>query len=887
MSATGRPEGEQLPAGGTDRSAKGAPARAAPHPVERRIRQLWLAVGLLCLVVVGLNALYLDAAHDALEREALQRASSHARVLEGQTTRAINGAARALRTIADAVERSGVTVDQAFAGRLLADQLAGQPLLRSLSVVDASGMVVASSTPTNVGIKVPLRPLGCAGGAGPDERIGPLLAGRDLADLANIADLGAGKDGIGAVVALPMRRLVRARDGSLHCVVALLNPERIATENEVLLGDAAVRSAVLGFDGQVIAASSSSRTAPGAHVRRLAPLVDFLPRREQGSYAGEGIDGEPVLAAFRASPSWPLLTVVEQSPAAVTRQWQSGAVWPASAGLGVVLFIIAAGWLEQATLRREAAAQTRADLLGRAVAQSEARFRSIFEQAGVGMVQQGLDGRLLRVNSALCGLLGYTSDEMLALRPDDVVHPDDAGTLRRKLAGGAAGEFAPAVGEVRLRRKDGAWLWVRATYTLAPDAGGQPLAIGVIEDISARRQAQLELLEARVHELDIGARIQRSLLVPPPDQQLPGVWLSAFSLASQGVDGDFIEVMPIGDHCVDVIAGDVMGKGLGAALLGAAVKMLLSRCLAELLTDPARNGALPAPADIVGAVHAAATPNLLALESFVTLCYLRIDTRANTITWVGCGHEEPLLLHRGGDVVSLGNQHPPIGVQDRVDYVQQTASFATGDGLFMFSDGIVDAVRPDGERVGRERTAEAVAARLRSHATPAAVVHALRGDLLGEGVRFTDDVTMLLAVRADDAEPAVRHEVPTALASVGIVREMIDRESRQAGLDETAASLFSVACVEAFTNIVRHARGGIAGAPTEVVARRADDALHVDFIHQGDAFAPPAEIVPPSLDGFPEGGFGLTIMREASDRVDYLHDAGVNVIRLTRHRRRA
>jgi anti-sigma regulatory factor (Ser/Thr protein kinase) len=247
---------------------------------------------------------------------------------------------------------------------------------------------------------------------------------------------------------------------------------------------------------------------------------------------------------------------------------------------------------------------------------------------------------------------------------------------------------------------------------------------------------------------------------------------------------------------------------------------------------------------------------------------------------VGCGHEEPLLVRRGGGCLSLANQHPPLGVLEHVDFTQQAVTMGPRDGLFLFSDGIVDAFRPDGERIGRERIAAAVDARMQAHETPAAILHALRRDLLGEGVRFTDDVTMLLAVRADDAATALRRELPSSLESIAAVQEIVAGRSRDAGLDETEGSLFAVACVEAFTNIVRHSRSGVEGAPVEVVARLLRDGLQVDFAHQGEAFVPPEEVSLPPLEDYPQGGFGLAIMREASDSVEYLHHEGVNITRL-------
>ena len=57
--------------------------------------------------------------------------------------------------------------------------------------------------------------------------------------------------------------------------------------------------------------------------------------------------------------------------------------------------------------------------------QSEARFRSIYEQAGVGIGQVALDGQLLMVNATLCRMLGYEESEMLGKRSEEITHPDD------------------------------------------------------------------------------------------------------------------------------------------------------------------------------------------------------------------------------------------------------------------------------------------------------------------------------------------------------------------------------------------------------------------------------------------------------------------------------
>ena len=506
-------------------------------------------------------------------------------------------------------------------------------------------------------------------------------------------------------------------------------------------------------------------------------------------------------------------------------------------------------------------------------------------------------GRITYVNSRLCAVSGYSADELLGRQHSLLVQHDEgdptaplqwtaAGAralgpeLRERLQAGGIWE-----GELVHERKDGRRFWAASTVVPMRDAQGRLQQVFNIQtDITARVQAEQELQMSRTREVMIGARIQQSLLVDTPDQRLPGLWLSTLSQASQGIDGDFVEIVSLGARGVDIIVGDVMGKGVGAALMGAATKMQFSRCFAELLARPGMDGTLPAPAEVMAAVHRAMTPKLQELDAFVTLSYLRLDTQADRLTWVGCGHEEPLLMCADGRILSLRNQHPPLGVLSEIEFEQETRPLARGDALFLCSDGAADALLPDGNRLGRERVVEMLAGLLRELCTPAAVLHALRREIDATGARLTDDLTLALALLPGNTKQASRRELSRGLHDLGHVRGLVEDRARKAGLDEVGAGLFALACVEAYTNAVRHTRSRPAQAPIELVVCIDDDMLVVDIVTLGEPFEPLDDVVETSFDEFPEGGFGLSIMRQATDRVTHDHALGVNTVRLVRRR---
>jgi PAS domain S-box-containing protein len=511
---------------------------------------------------------------------------------------------------------------------------------------------------------------------------------------------------------------------------------------------------------------------------------------------------------------------------------------------------------------------------------SEARARAAFEQAAVGVLHQMPDRRIVRVNLTLCDMLGYTAEEVMALGAQGLIHPEDQAAGIEALRLLFAGQIEHVRQEKRCRCKDGTWRWVRVTLSpMRDDDGVILLAIAIVEDISERRRAEAEAAAAREREVSIASRIQTSLLVQPPPPFLPGLQMSIHSQASQQIDGDFVEVLNVGSGCVDIITGDVMGKGLAAAMIGAATKLQISRSIVELLLRQVAAGRdPPQPSAVVASLQKAMTPTLQALDAFVTLFYVRIDSVRNVLTWVGCGHEEGLLADAGGGIVRLSNQHPPVGVLPGEEYKQESRPFESGEWLMLCSDGVADAVDADGQRMGRAAIERSLIRRVRLHSSAGAVLHSVRNELMGEGVSANDDVTMVVLKRESD--PIARIELPVSLGAIRALRGFAERELARTRLDDDASGLLQVAAVEAFTNIVRHGRDLPTGAPVEVIVRRGTDEVVVELVHLGADFQPPAAPAETDFGAFPEGGLGLTIMYSATNRLEYEHVAGVNRILL-------
>jgi PAS domain S-box-containing protein len=162
-----------------------------------------------------------------------------------------------------------------------------------------------------------------------------------------------------------------------------------------------------------------------------------------------------------------------------------------------------------AIARRAAAARRAAEqdllkvnnLLGERVAElavSEERFRNAFDFAGTGMSLVGLDGTWLRVNRALCEILGYTEAELLAQTFQALTHPDDLATDLSHVRDLIEGRRRFYQMEKRYFHREGQIVWIRLTASLVRDAGGAPLHfVSQIEDITERKRLEEALAQAR------------------------------------------------------------------------------------------------------------------------------------------------------------------------------------------------------------------------------------------------------------------------------------------------------------------------------------------------------------------------------------------------------
>jgi len=398
-------------------------------------------------------------------------------------------------------------------------------------------------------------------------------------------------------------------------------------------------------------------------------------------------------------------------------------------------------------------------------------------------------------------------------------------------------------------------------------------------EVRARVKTHLTLKEARDREIYIASKIQKTLLLGRPPRDIPGIQISQFTVASQKVDGDFYDFFKLNDLCFDLVVGDVMGKGIPAALLGAAIKSHFLRVLNEQLHLACKNG-LPEPAKIISSVHSGMIDQLEDLETFVTLCYVRFDMSKYIFTFVDCGHMRTIHFHDNSDKCSLlKGVNMPLGFPEKEPFRQISVHFEPGDLFVFYSDGVTESKNKDGDLYGEKRLVDFVQAN--GKIEPENLIKSIWNNIaaFSHSEIFEDDVTCVL-VKIDKKlsrsalSTESKIEITSDLKELERVRVFIRgfcADVKNSHLDRKRIGMIELAVTEVTVNIIKHAYQSRSGETIQIKAEASADEIEIRVYDRGKQFDP--KLVPqPVFDGSREGGFGLHIIAHTVDEVLYSRD---------------
>ncbi|HXV20004.1 MAG TPA: SpoIIE family protein phosphatase [Desulfuromonadales bacterium] len=451
-------------------------------------------------------------------------------------------------------------------------------------------------------------------------------------------------------------------------------------------------------DAELVQATLAAE-ALGCHVRVVATREDFVAALEEGGFdvvladfALPGFDGMTALAIVREQhPDLPFVFVSG-------RLGEESAIESLRNGATDYVLKNKLSRLVPAVSRALSEASERAELrkaeaeLARATSEIRERaesYQNLFNSIRDVIFVTDHNRIVQHVNQpALREVFGYELEEVEG-KSARFHYADEEGFL---LAGREIYDHRePVPGkilELGFRRKNGE-LFTGELYAMKScDCRGVPTGnIGMVRDISERKRAEEALRESEMRrylmlvELVYAAEVQAKLL-PRSYPHIPDFDIAARCLPAKQVGGDFFDWQEV---CTGVWAftlGDVMGKGMAAAMLMATVRAAM------------RSTGHNRPSEALRLTESAVLPDLENAESFVTLFLGQLFAAEHRLTFVDCGHGYVFLRRSDGAVEELVPRGLPLGVPAPKVYQEGTIHFAKGDTLVIYSDGLVDA-RPE------------------------------------------------------------------------------------------------------------------------------------------------------------------------------------------------
>lgn len=377
---------------------------------------VWAGSLLAALLLLLSAAFAMVQRRDTVDQE-IRRTQLLARLLADETTRTLDAAGLALAMISQRMQSqdgSGSDLPER-----LVESVRGLPYMRSLSLLDTSGKVLASSNPALVGAAIDVHLLGQPVTA--DQAwLGPWIPGRDLTDTTRTpsvtpAPAARTLPGVG-LVTLVQRGT--ASNGQPFLAVAALNPDYLANHFQQILGERSLTAALLDYQGRMLTGTEGVQRLPGTSVPSHRALQEYLPEQESGSYEGLGLDGTTVITSFRASRKHPLLVVVEEPMVQVIATWRQKLGWLLVASLAGLLTILVATVSAWRSLRAHEHMAAALDRTRNRLEESERHLRAVIEAAPAPMFVLDPLGRYVLVNQAFEDFLGVRRDDLIGQRAD-------------------------------------------------------------------------------------------------------------------------------------------------------------------------------------------------------------------------------------------------------------------------------------------------------------------------------------------------------------------------------------------------------------------------------------------------------------------------------------
>jgi len=357
-------------------------------------------------------------------------------------------------------------------------------------------------------------------------------------------------------------------------------------------------------------------------------------------------------------------------------------------------------------------------------------------------------------------------------------------------------------------------------------------------------------LYAREHR--VADMLQRSSL-PATLPDIPGIEIRAHyqpGAKEAEVGGDWYDAFQLSDGRIALSIGDVAGKGLQAASIMSALRLMIRASALEGI-PPSR---------------VLSRANQLLLNDrpeMATAVFGILDPEELTYTCSIAGHPPPVVISQDGESTRLPPISPPLGVNASTLFLEQTIMVPQGSMLVLYTDGLVEDARGS-----QDADAQLVTALREAMETePSNPAKAIAGKLISAAPK--DDVAVLTAKMSAWPLLELDHTLPAIPGSSRLFRQALRRFYLAVGLSAERIELLQVAVGEAIMNSIEHAYG-VKGGDVRVRAWVEGGNLIIDISDRGHWRSP-------HYDG---GGYGLRVVKGIVNNVELNRTDSGTIVRL-------
>jgi sigma-B regulation protein RsbU (phosphoserine phosphatase) len=363
---------------------------------------------------------------------------------------------------------------------------------------------------------------------------------------------------------------------------------------------------------------------------------------------------------------------------------------------------------------------------------------------------------LIYVNAGFERLTGYSAASVLGRNCRFLQGPGTDPSIAMEIRQAIKAQRECTV-EILNYRKDGVPFWNRLSLTPIFDESGHATHfIGIQSDITARVQAEQNLREAKQQleeayrktkkDLEMAARIQQTLL-PPDDFQMRGVELDWISRPCDELAGDAFNVLNLDGEHLGFYLIDVCGHGVGSALLSVTLSRMLTSlpeqsCLFGRTGKNSKKRKLTSPGHVAEQLNRQFPMDPQAAQYF-TLFYGILNTRSGLLRYVNAGHPPPILIAKGQNPGTIPGGGFPVGMFANPGYREESLQMSAGCRLYLFTDGIVDALDPLGDEYGTPRLTEIIRATASQSLAKSLEIISLSMEEWSRHTPPHDDITLL------------------------------------------------------------------------------------------------------------------------------------------------